>query len=173
MAVSPSPVGRGEKPQHDDQRADQRLLRRFRNEMRGAPVVGRSADRKDCVADVSADGHTSTAVGFFNDYSGRIAIRDALAKLHKIFSDYRTFFPTVLIVRAHLIFTGETLSPCGRNQGVCRMSKLVAFLKNEKGATAIEYGLIAAGISVAIIAVVNGLGTTLNDKFNSISTQLH
>jgi pilus assembly protein Flp/PilA len=52
------------------------------------------------------------------------------------------------------------------------MSKLVAFLKNESGATAIEYGLIAAGISVAIIAVVNGLGTTLNDKFTSISTQL-
>jgi len=46
-------------------------------------------------------------------------------------------------------------------------------LKNEHGATAIEYGLIAAGISIAIIAVVNGLGTTLNDKFNSISTQLH
>ena len=39
------------------------------------------------------------------------------------------------------------------------MSKFVAFLKNESGATAIEYGLIAAGISVAIIAVVNGLGT--------------
>ena len=52
------------------------------------------------------------------------------------------------------------------------MSKLAAFLKNEFGATAIEYGLIAAGISVAIIAVVNGLGTTLNDKFTSISTQL-
>ena len=52
------------------------------------------------------------------------------------------------------------------------MSKLVAFLKNEFGATAIEYGLIAAGISVAIIAVVNGLGTTLNAKFTSISTQL-
>ena len=52
------------------------------------------------------------------------------------------------------------------------MSKIVAFLKNESGATAIEYGLIAAGISVAIIAVVNGLGTTLNDKFTSISTQL-
>jgi pilus assembly protein Flp/PilA len=52
------------------------------------------------------------------------------------------------------------------------MSKFVAFLKNESGATAIEYGLIAAGISVAIIAVVNGLGTTLNDKFTSISTQL-
>ena len=52
------------------------------------------------------------------------------------------------------------------------MSKIAALLKNEFGATAIEYGLIAAGISVAIIAVVNGLGTTLNDKFTSISTQL-
>jgi pilus assembly protein Flp/PilA len=52
------------------------------------------------------------------------------------------------------------------------MSKIVAFLKNESGATAIEYGLIAAGISVAIIAVVNGLGSTLNTKFTSISTQL-
>ena len=52
------------------------------------------------------------------------------------------------------------------------MSKLVAFLKNESGATAIEYGLIAAGISVAIIAIVNGLGTQLNTTFSSISTQL-
>jgi len=49
----------------------------------------------------------------------------------------------------------------------------VRFVKDVSGATAIEYGLIAAGISVAIIAVVNGLGTTLNTKFNSISTQLH
>ncbi|MDI1346060.1 MAG: Flp family type IVb pilin [Pseudolabrys sp.] len=52
------------------------------------------------------------------------------------------------------------------------MSKIVEFLKNESGATAIEYGLIAAGISVAIIAVVNGLGTSLNTNFTSISTQL-
>jgi pilus assembly protein Flp/PilA len=52
------------------------------------------------------------------------------------------------------------------------MSKIVAFLKNDSGATAIEYGLIAAGISIAIIAVVNGLGSKLNDTFNSISTQL-
>lgn len=50
--------------------------------------------------------------------------------------------------------------------------RLRVFLKNESGATAIEYGLIAAGISVAIIAVVNGLGTTLNTKFKSVSTQL-
>jgi pilus assembly protein Flp/PilA len=52
------------------------------------------------------------------------------------------------------------------------MSKIFAFLKNESGATAIEYGLIAAGISVAIIAVVNGLGTQLNTKFTFISTSL-
>jgi pilus assembly protein Flp/PilA len=46
------------------------------------------------------------------------------------------------------------------------------FVKDESGATAIEYGLIAAGISVAIIAVVNGLGTKLNTTFNSVSSQL-
>ena len=46
------------------------------------------------------------------------------------------------------------------------------FIKNESGATAIEYGLIAAGISLAIIAVVNGLGTNLNDKFTTINTSL-
>jgi pilus assembly protein Flp/PilA len=48
----------------------------------------------------------------------------------------------------------------------------VRFVKNESGATAIEYGLIAAGISVAIIAVVNGLGTQLNTTFTTISTKL-
>ena len=46
------------------------------------------------------------------------------------------------------------------------------FLSDESGATAIEYGLIAAGISLAIIAVVNGLGTSLNEKFSSISSSL-
>jgi len=53
------------------------------------------------------------------------------------------------------------------------MSKLFArFVKDESGATAIEYGLIAAGISLAIIAVVNSLGTNLNDKFTSINNSL-
>ena len=52
------------------------------------------------------------------------------------------------------------------------MRRIIAFLKNESGATAIEYGLIAAGISIAIIAVVNGLGTQLNATFTSVSTQL-
>jgi pilus assembly protein Flp/PilA len=48
----------------------------------------------------------------------------------------------------------------------------VRFVNDESAATAIEYGLIAAGISVAIIAVVNGLGSNLNAKFSTISTQL-
>jgi pilus assembly protein Flp/PilA len=52
------------------------------------------------------------------------------------------------------------------------LRKLLAFAQNESGATAIEYGLIAAGIAVAIITVVNGLGTKLNAKFTSISSQL-
>ena len=46
------------------------------------------------------------------------------------------------------------------------------FLADESGATAIEYGLIAAGISLAIIVVVNGLGTNLFEKFTSINTSL-
>jgi pilus assembly protein Flp/PilA len=49
---------------------------------------------------------------------------------------------------------------------------LSRFVKDESGATAIEYGLIAAGISVAIIAVVQGLGTKLNTTFTSVSTAL-
>ena len=53
------------------------------------------------------------------------------------------------------------------------MKNLIArFVKDESGATAIEYGLIAAGISIAIILAVNTLGTTLNTKFTSINTSL-
>jgi pilus assembly protein Flp/PilA len=46
------------------------------------------------------------------------------------------------------------------------------FWADESAATAIEYGLIAAGISLTIIAVVNGLGTNLNAKFTSMNTSL-
>jgi len=46
------------------------------------------------------------------------------------------------------------------------------FVKDESGATAIEYGLIAAGISVAIIAVVNGLGSKLTTTFTSVQNAL-
>ncbi len=52
------------------------------------------------------------------------------------------------------------------------MTQLLRFLKDDSGATAIEYGLIAAGISVAIIAVVQGLGTQLNTTFSSVSSAL-
>jgi pilus assembly protein Flp/PilA len=53
------------------------------------------------------------------------------------------------------------------------MRKLVLrFVNDDSGATAIEYGLIVAGISISIIAVVNGLGTQLNSVFSSISSQL-
>jgi pilus assembly protein Flp/PilA len=47
------------------------------------------------------------------------------------------------------------------------------FVKDESGATAIEYGLIAAGISVAIISVVQGLGTRLTATFTSVKTALN
>jgi len=49
---------------------------------------------------------------------------------------------------------------------------LTKFWADESGATAIEYGLIAAGISLAIIAAVNGLGTNLNTKFTDINSSL-
>ncbi len=53
------------------------------------------------------------------------------------------------------------------------MRKLLRnFIAHTKGATAIEYGLLAAGISVAIIAVVFGLGTTLSSTFSSISSAI-
>lgn len=58
-------------------------------------------------------------------------------------------------------------------QSMVHVSNLVwKFLGNEKGATAIEYGLIAAGISVAIIATVAALGSNLNTTFSSVSTAL-
>jgi pilus assembly protein Flp/PilA len=53
------------------------------------------------------------------------------------------------------------------------MSKLFAhFLNDESGATAIEYGLIAAGISLAIITIINGLGVNLDTKFTAINSSL-
>lgn len=52
------------------------------------------------------------------------------------------------------------------------MKKLLQFAKDESGATAIEYGLIAAGIAVAIITAVNTVGTDLTTLFGSVSTGL-
>ena len=53
------------------------------------------------------------------------------------------------------------------------MKNLVSrFLKDESGATAIEYGLIAAGIAIAIIVAVQGVGSQLSTNFTAISTSL-
>jgi pilus assembly protein Flp/PilA len=57
-------------------------------------------------------------------------------------------------------------------EAITMVRMLKDFLADESGATAIEYGLIAAGISLAIIAVVNGIGAKLNTKFSSINTSL-
>ena len=52
------------------------------------------------------------------------------------------------------------------------MSTILRFVRDKKGATAIEYGLIAAGISVAIITAVGSLGSGLNTTFTSVQTAL-
>jgi len=56
--------------------------------------------------------------------------------------------------------------------GVQTMTFVSSFLNDESGATAIEYGLIAAGIAVAIIGVVTTLGTNLTGTFNSVATEM-
>jgi pilus assembly protein Flp/PilA len=57
--------------------------------------------------------------------------------------------------------------------GETSMRRLIEkFLGDERGATSIEYALIAAGISIGIITVVNGIGTTMNSKYSSVNTSL-
>ena len=58
------------------------------------------------------------------------------------------------------------------NQGAKTMSKFLKLIKNSEGATAIEYGLIAALIAVAAIGAMQGIGTKLNSTFNNVSNQL-
>jgi pilus assembly protein Flp/PilA len=78
-----------------------------------------------------------------------------------------------LIGRINWVATGWLYFVALASPEPAKMTNLVArFLNDESGATAIEYGLIAAGISIAIIVAVNGLGTTLNDKFTSINNSL-
>jgi pilus assembly protein Flp/PilA len=73
------------------------------------------------------------------------------------------------------LFSKDRLNGCFKKPPLMTLpmrAKFHAFLKDESAATAIEYGLIAAGISLAIIAVVSNLGTKLKSTFSSISTQL-
>jgi pilus assembly protein Flp/PilA len=58
------------------------------------------------------------------------------------------------------------------NQGAKTMSKFLKLIKNNKGATAIEYGLIAALIAVAAITAMRGIGTELDSTFTEVSTEL-
>ena len=53
------------------------------------------------------------------------------------------------------------------------MARWIAFLRNESGATAIEYGLIAAGVSIAIAATVQLLGSNLQSTYSSVSSALN
>jgi pilus assembly protein Flp/PilA len=69
------------------------------------------------------------------------------------------------------MFTAVELAHSVRTEAKVK-HKLLKFLSNDSGATAIEYGLIAAGIALAIIVVVNGLGTNLNGMFSSINNSL-
>jgi pilus assembly protein Flp/PilA len=50
--------------------------------------------------------------------------------------------------------------------------KILAFLANESAATAIEYAIIAGGLSIVIVAAVSGIGTQLNSTFTNVSTQI-
>jgi pilus assembly protein Flp/PilA len=69
-------------------------------------------------------------------------------------------------------FTDKIYRPLTFDADIRLMKTFRKFIADETGATAIEYGLIAAGISLAIIAAVNGLGTNLNNKLKSINTSL-
>jgi pilus assembly protein Flp/PilA len=59
-----------------------------------------------------------------------------------------------------------------RRWSITMKSLILTFFKDESGATAIEYGLIAAGIAIAIITAVQGVGTKLSTNFDAISTSL-
>jgi len=52
------------------------------------------------------------------------------------------------------------------------LNRLIRLLKNESGATAIEYAMIAAGLSIAIVTAVQGLGSSVNTMFTSVSIAL-
>jgi pilus assembly protein Flp/PilA len=75
--------------------------------------------------------------------------------------------------RSGMLLASATRVVCQQAEEAITMVQLFKdFLADETAATAIEYGLIAAGISLAIIAVVNGIGSKLNTKFSSINASL-
>jgi len=69
-------------------------------------------------------------------------------------------------------FLTDSVATVKSLMGATSMRTVSRFLRDDSGATAIEYGLIAAGIAIAIIAAVNALGTALSGKFQTITTAL-
>jgi pilus assembly protein Flp/PilA len=96
------------------------------------------------------------------------------ARYASVFCNQGFTFQRYDYVGANLVTACARSSRLFRNEQKAKLMKklLKDFIADESGATAIEYGLIAAGISLAIIAVVNGLGTKLNTKFTSINSSL-
>jgi pilus assembly protein Flp/PilA len=88
----------------------------------------------------------------------------------KIFEKIECFgAPCLQTPWLEVLYGGET--PPYRE--FCHMSTLKRFLRDQSGATAIEYGLIAAGISIAIVVVVKGVGSSLNTTFTSVQNALN
>ena len=99
--------------------------------------------------------------------------REIVAKLQKQLAKKRCFRLTRGSSFASRTNFGPAKTPALLSQEIQRMSLVSRFLRDEAGATAIEYGLIAAGISVAIIATVAGLGSKLNTTFTSVQNALN
>jgi pilus assembly protein Flp/PilA len=100
----------------------------------------------------------TTFFSFFREYAPRQ--RGADIGLNEGFHlTFSSFLPTTFAASRSLM-------------GATSMNTVSRFLRDNSGATAIEYGLIAAGISIAIIVAVNQLGSTLNTNFANINTQL-
>ena len=96
-------------------------------------------------------------------------------RFHSIFArievwSVKTTLDFAVILRVRNLKASPVPQP--KHKGRTMKAFIVSFLHDESGATAIEYGLIAAGIAIAIIAAVNGVGTALSTTFTSISTSL-
>jgi pilus assembly protein Flp/PilA len=137
-------------------------------------LLGFATDRALETGPGFAKNHQRTPIGRVFDCFGRRPAGPAMSFCLKLTSCFPNFtfnngfykFPSA---RGHIRARTVSLGAIGSYY----MSQLLTrFWKDQSGATAIEYGLIAAGISVAIIAAVNGIGTKLNTSFGSISTQL-
>jgi len=86
-------------------------------------------------------------------------------------SDFPQLYRVDLLILVALCHNGTVTADVRRNPRQKDMPPYRNFLRDESGATAIEYGLIAAGISVAIVAVVNTLGGQVQNTFTTVSTQ--